>query len=303
MQLLSGMAPAGRSAPMAAALPAATAGQAQFLFAEVDAPFTSEDMPLLPSGFRAVSLESPPPPTQPAATSHLHPASLAVLVIAFQYAYSANGKAAVESMARHHVRHIVTTVQRITAVLRLPPAPPLALLPLLSPGQALLAQRAVCSHRAVLGVDLPGADVASPIGGEQQNAIGDGKAVAAAEVALFWRCKHAIVLCEATEKLEVAMANAAGLEMLGAPLGGLRRLDWDDTHDAATRIRVLSALPQLFSKGFAMLPAGRRVCADGRIVAYNRATAWKVSDGNTGGGSGGDHIIAFLHYDWAFLPP
>nr|ABD75296.1 class III homeodomain-leucine zipper protein C3HDZ1 [Phaeoceros carolinianus] len=277
---------------------------AQLVFAPVDAA-VSDDVPLLPSGFRVIPLDSglidgygglsrtldlastleggseSSRFVGDSGTSSCHLRS--VLTIAFQFSYEIHTRDAVAAMARQYVRTVVASVQRVAMALA--PARVGSQLALRqSPGTPealLLARRILQSYRVNLGMDLVRTETGSTD----------------ALFKAFWLHGDAIVCCSWKTLPEYSFANRSGLEMLEITSGGLQDVSWEKTLDENSRKNVYADFNQVMQQGYAYLPGGVRLSSMGRPATYERAVAWKVildDDEST-------PCVAFMFVNWSFL--
>ncbi|KAJ7516863.1 hypothetical protein O6H91_21G002100 [Diphasiastrum complanatum] len=270
---------------------------AQLVFAPVEAA-VSDDMMLLPSGFRLIPLDQELGETKLACmldpelaledsygkspgnlTSRYHSRSL--LTVAFQFAYEVQNQDNIVGIARKYVRKVMNFVQQVTIALaasnlgsQLRSTPP-------ATAEAhMLINLLIYSYRLHFGVDL----------------LSDsGKADALTQ--LFWFHTDAIVCCTWKELPKFLFANRAGLEMLETTLDELQNILWDSTVLESGRKAALSELVQVLQQGIAYLPGGVRLSSTGRVAAYERAIAWKVFHEN-----GTVLCIAIMFINWSSMP-
>jgi len=273
---------------------------AQLVFAPVDVA-VSDDVPLLPSGFRVIpldcslidglglsrtldlasTLEGGTEPSRESGTG-LNSSLRSVLTIAFQFAYEAHMREACANMARQYVRTVVASVQRVAMALA-PSRLPLHLgaqQPPESPDVVTLTCHILQSYRLHLGIDLTRSD------------SGDEGLFKA-----FWHHSDAIMCCAWKQGLpEFTFANQAGLDMLETTSGALQDLSWEKTLDENGRKTAYNDFTQVLQQGYVYLPAGVRISSRGQPVTYERALAWKVlADDDT------TRCIAFLFMNWSFF--
>ncbi|CAM6049110.1 unnamed protein product [Sphagnum compactum] len=274
---------------------------AQLVFAPVDVAI-SDDVPLLPSGFRVIPLDSNTGLSRTlnlaatleggsdgmrttangvlvgSASSH----SRSVLTIAFQFAYEAHNRDSCAVMAREYVRTVVASVQQIAMALT-----PSHLAPHTDPRHlpgtpnSLLARRIVDSYRVNLGMDLT-----------RTTDTGNNDAL----FKDFWQHNDAIVCCTWKGLPEFMFANRAGLEMFETTAGALQDLSWENTLDENSKKFPYTDFTQVLQQGYAYLPPGVRISHRGRTVTYERALAWKVTDV-----AESPLCVAFLFMNWTFL--
>ncbi|KAH8957192.1 hypothetical protein BDL97_07G079300 [Sphagnum fallax] len=276
---------------------------AQLVFAPVDVA-VSDDVPLLPSGFRVIpldcslvdglglsrtldlasTLEVGTDASRETGAVMMNSNLRSVLTIAFQFAYEAHTREACASMARRYVRTVVASVQRVAMALapsHLPANLGGTQLPPGSPDTVILAHRILQSYRLHLGMELTSSEP------------GDDEGLFKA----FWHHSDAILCCAWKQGLpEFTFGNQAGLEMLETTSGALQDLAWEKTLDENGRKTAYTDFTQVLQQGYAYLPAGVRISSMGRPVTYERAIAWKVlADDET------SRCIAFLFKNWSFL--
>jgi len=271
----------------------------QLVFAPVDVTL-SDDVPLLPSGFRVIpldchliggsgfsrtrdlasALEGGPEvtglrtETGTGSSNHLR----SVLTIAFQFAYEAHTRENCAAVARQYVRSVVASVQRVAIALA-----PSHSTPRQSPGSAnaaVLARHILQSYRLNLGMDLARIDATD------DNSLFE----------VFWQHTDAIVCCAWKGLPEFMFANRAGLDMLETTSGELQNLVWEKTLDEEGQKTAYTDFTLVLQQGYTYLPAGVRISSMGRLAKYDRALAWKVMAED-------DSIqcIAFLFMNWSFL--
>nr|ABG73232.1 class III HD-Zip protein HDZ32 [Selaginella kraussiana] len=258
---------------------------AQLIFAPVD-PAVTNDMPLLPSGFRVIPLDSGSAlPTKLAPTldlaSTLDTAKFpddsssahcrSVLTMAFQFVFEAHNREEIISSARQYVRNVMVSVQSIAMALA-----SFRMSPQQGPKQPearIIAEQIVRGFRSSFGVELS-----------------DGSTDA------FWNEKDAILCCTWKAIPEFIFANRSGLEMMETTWRDLHSLPYERTFDSAGRETAYSDFAQVLHQGYAQLPGGVRISSKGHTVAYDSATAWKVYDEE-----GNVTCIAFMFTNWTIL--
>ncbi|XP_024399219.1 homeobox-leucine zipper protein HOX32 isoform X2 [Physcomitrium patens] len=269
---------------------------AQLVFAPIDAA-VSEDIPLLPSGFRVIPVDSSVVDgiglnrtLDLASTLEDHEAGLngesksngsssqvrSVLTIAFQFAYEVHTRETCAVMARQYVRTVVASVQRVAMALAPSRGQPR---PALGNSDAIsLARHILSSYRVQLGMDL----VRPEVGGTE------------ALFKVFWHHSDAIVCCAWKGTPEFVFANRAGLEMFETTSSSLQDLAWDKTLDEDSLKLSYATFTQVLQQGYCCLPSGVRISSTGRTVTYERALAWKVLDDDET-----TQCIAFLFMNWS----
>ncbi|KAJ7297112.1 hypothetical protein O6H91_Y079400 [Diphasiastrum complanatum] len=268
---------------------------AQLVFAPVDAA-VSDDVPLLPSGFRVIPLDSgldgyglsrtldlastleggtETGKLSDTVGSACHLRS--VLTMAFQFVFEAHNREEVAASARQYVRNVMVSVQGVAMALA-----PFRQGPQFGPRAEtlVLAHRILRSYRASFGLELSETDAGSTD----------------ALLNVFWHHKDAIICCTWKTIPEFIFANRAGLEMLETTWGDLNGLPWEKTFDENGRKTAYTDFTQVIQQGFAYLPGGIRLSSLGRPAAYERAIAWKVLDDDEA-----TQCIAFLFLNWSFL--
>nr|AWD38917.1 class III homeodomain-leucine zipper protein [Ceratopteris pteridoides] len=302
---------------------------AQMVFAPIDAS-VSDDIALIPSGFRVIPLDIEPHDQVNAASSgrtldlasslevsnttssggqdELHSrgrgagGSLrSVLTIAFQFScIEARMHDSVACIARQYVRSVVSTIQRVAVAFI---SNPLSLLkfpqplraydsknPITIPVQSSLA-RCICqSYKLYMGADLV--------------QVEDGSSEAYLQA--LNKMEDALLCCSCKPVPVFTFANRAGMDMLEMPsLPGLalhdmpleRTLDEDGNRD------ICSLLSQVMQKGYACLSgAGIRMSSRGRLARFERAIAWKVAETPS---EEEEEImvkgVAFLYIKWSLV--
>ncbi|CAM6082432.1 unnamed protein product [Calypogeia fissa] len=280
---------------------------AQLVFAPVDVA-VSDDVPLLPSGFRVIPLDSGIVDGYGLSrtldlTSTLEGGSEArglagesggttchlrsVLTIAFQFAFEVHTRDNVAVMARQYVRTVVASVQRVAMALapsrmgsHLGPRHP----PPATPEALILSRRVLRSYTEHLGVELT------------RELARTDSSNSEAIFKIFWHHTDAIVCCACKSLPEFTFGNQAGLDMLETTSSALQDLTWEKTLDEGGRKTAYSDFTQVMQQGFALLPAGVRISSMGRPVTYERAIAWKVLDEDES-----THCIAFMFMNWSFI--
>ncbi|EFJ29546.1 hypothetical protein SELMODRAFT_146209 [Selaginella moellendorffii] len=269
----------------------ATGVCAQLVFAPVDAA-VSEDVPLLPSGFRVIPLDSGVDSSGLSRTLDLA-SSLeggadigkfpdesgchlrSVLTLAFQFLFEAHNRDEVATSARQYVRHVMASVQSIAMALA-----SFRLGPRVGPRNVealLLAHQILRSYRANFASDLTESDPGS--------------------TDAFWHHKDAILCCTWKAMIpEFVFANRAGLEMLETTWSELHGIPWDKTLDDNARKASAAEFSQIIQQGYACLPPGIKLSSKGRPAAYDRAVAWKVVDEEDNA-----QCVAYMFINWSFL--
>ncbi|KAG6476087.1 hypothetical protein ZIOFF_065323 [Zingiber officinale] len=279
---------------------------AQLVFAPIDESFT-DNIPLLPSGFRVIPLEpksveyledsSAPSRTLDlastletgsgaAAYSINETASAAynlrsVLTIAFQFTYENHLRDDVAVMAGQYVRSVVASVQRVAMAI----SPTLGLpigsknLPPGSPEAHTLAQWIFRSYRAQTGVEL------LQINSQANDPL----------LKVLWHCSDAIMCCSLKASPVFTFSNQAGLDMLETTLVALQDITLEAILDDSRKLLCLE-FPKIMQQGFAYLPTGICLSSMGRPVSYEQAVAWKVLNEH-----GSTHCLAFMFVNWSFV--
>eukprot|EP00250_Pteridium_aquilinum_P007295 c17044_g2_i1 orf=171-2891(-) len=314
LQLCSGLEEAGAGAC------------AQMVFAPIDASI-SDDVELMPSGFRVIPLENGNVERSGASTRTLDLASAlevggtmtglkmskdmreetsmkmrrSVLSMAFQFHFEGGMEDAMARMAKQYVRNVVSTLHRVALALA-PPSPPLPL-PAITPPpqQLLLASSSPSSLPHHEGIQLArwicrsykmnvGVDLLHVEGESSEEYF---KAL--------WKLRDALMCCACKTSPVFTFANQAGLEMLEASSAAhLQAISCEKTIlDDDSGKSMHSVVAQVMQQGYACLPAGVRLSSKGRAASYERAVAWKVV-------MQADeeliiHGVAFLYTNWSFL--
>ncbi|XP_072957593.1 homeobox-leucine zipper protein HOX32-like [Typha angustifolia] len=274
---------------------------AQLVFAPIDESF-ADDAPLLPSGFRVIPLD--PKTDTPTANRTLDLASAlevgsggavrsanetsnayslrSVLTIAFQFTYENHLQESVAAMARHYVRSVVASVQRVAMAIapsRLSPQIGMKNPPG-SPEAHILARWISRSYRLHTGVELLQAD----------SQTGDSL------LKFLWLHSDAIMCCSLKASPVFTFTNQAGLDMLETTLIALQDITLEKILDDAGRKVLCSEFPKIMQQGFAYLPAGICMSSMGRSVSYEQAVAWKVLNEEDS-----PHCLAFMFVNWSFV--
>lgn len=278
---------------------------AQMVFAPIDAS-VSDDIALIPSGFRVIPLDHCSRDNRAHSTRTLdlastlevgnssgnsissdaqqHPRS--VLTIAFQFSYEIRMQDSVASIARQYVRNVVSTVQRVAMAM----APPRVQSSLrVSPSSdsvpdALSLARCVCkSYKLNLCVDLVRVEVESN----------------EAYLKALTELGDAVMCCSCKSLPLFTFANQAGLDMLEISTHmALQELSLEKTLDEDSRKSLCTVLSEVMQQGYACLPAGIRLSSKGRPASYDRAIAWKVMEHDDCRNVGG---VAFLYVNWSLV--
>ncbi|GLT56786.1 hypothetical protein SLA2020_298030 [Shorea laevis] len=277
----------------------------ELVFAPIDEMFP-DDAPLLPSGFRVIPLESKTSETQdslttsrtldltsslevgPSPSSTAGEASLcqntrSVLTIAFQFPFDSNLQENVATMARHYVRSVISSVQRVAMAISPSGLSP-AVGPKLSPGspEALTLAHWICqSYSHYLGGELMRSD---SLGGDSI-------------LKSLWHHQDAILCCSLKSLPVFIFANQAGLDMLETTLVALQDITLDKIFDESGRKTLCADFGKLMQEGFAYLPAGICMSTMGRHVSYEQAIAWKVLAAD----ESSVHCLAFSFVNWSFV--
>ncbi|KAK6795911.1 hypothetical protein RDI58_009366 [Solanum bulbocastanum] len=275
---------------------------AELVFAPIDASF-ADDAPLLPSGFRIISLESGKEASSPNRTLDLTSAletgpaenkaakdlhtsggsSRSVMTIAFQFAFESHMQESVASMARQYVRSIISSVQRVALALS-----PSHLgshgglhLPLGTPEAHTLARWICQSYRCFLGVELLKSNT-----DQGSESILKG----------LWHHSDAIICCSAKALPVFTFANQAGLDMLETTLVALQDITLENIFDDHGKKNLCTEFPQIMQQGFACLQGGICLSSMSRPISYERAVAWKVMNEEDTA-----HCICFMFVNWSFV--
>ncbi|XP_058115057.1 homeobox-leucine zipper protein ATHB-15-like [Magnolia sinica] len=274
---------------------------AELIFAPIDASL-ADDLPLLPSGFRIIPLDTRVDASSPNRTLDLASAlevgptgnrpsgdysgnrssTRSVMTIAFQFAFESHLQESVAAMARQYVRSIISSVQRVALALspsrlgshgglRPPPGTP----------EALTLARWIChSYRRHLGVEL------------LKQATDGSESV----LKTLWHHSDAIMCCSLKAVPIFNFANQAGLDMLETTLVALQDITLEKIFDDHGRKALYTEFPQIMQQGFTCLQGGICVSSMGRPISYERAVAWKVLNEEENA-----HCIAFMFINWSFV--
>ncbi|XP_038720638.1 homeobox-leucine zipper protein ATHB-14-like isoform X1 [Tripterygium wilfordii] len=281
----------------------AVGASAQLVFAPIDESF-ADDAPLLPSGFRVIpldpktdgpaasrtldlasTLEVGPGGVRPAGEADLSNYNLrSVLTIAFQFTFESHLRDNVAAMARHYVRSVVGSVQRVAMAI----APSqlgsnMGTKSLTGAPEAVTLAQWVCrSYRIHTGGELLRVDCEA----------GD------ALLKQLWNNSDAIMCCSLKTNASpvFTFANQAGLDMLETTLVALQDIMLDKILDEAGRKILYSEFSKIMRQGFAYLPAGICVSSMGRPVSYEQAVVWKVLNDDDS-----NHCLALVFINWSFV--
>ncbi|KAL7099917.1 hypothetical protein ACP275_09G116800 [Erythranthe tilingii] len=276
---------------------------AELIFAPIDASFT-DDVPLLPSGFRIIPLDFCKETGSPNRTLDLASAleagtagtkssngvsmtggtTRSVMTIAFQFGFESHMQENVASIARQYVRSIISSVQRVA--LALSPSHVgqhgSGLRSSLGNPEAHTLARWICqSYRNYMGVEL----LKCSVGGENESIL---KAM--------WHHPDAILCCSVKALPVFTFANQAGVDMLETTLVALQDIPLEKIFDDNGRKNLCSEFPQIMNQGFASLQGGICLSSMGRPISYERAVAWKVLNEEDDA-----HCICFMFVNWSFV--
>ncbi|KAJ4978527.1 hypothetical protein NE237_009307 [Protea cynaroides] len=275
----------------------------ELVFAPIDEMFP-DDAPLLPSGFRIIPLDSKSCETEDVVTAHrtldlassleVGPAmnrasgdaspsnARSVLTIAFQFPFENHLQDNVATMARHYVRSVISSVQRVAMAIAPSGLSPHGG-PKLSPGspEALTLSQWICqSYSYHLGTELLRSDCQT------------GDSV----LKQLWHHPDAILCCSLKSLPVFTFANQAGLDMLETTLVALQDITLDKIFDESGRKAMCSDFSKIMQQGFAYLPGGLCISTMGRHISFEQAIAWKVlAEENT------VHCLAFSFVNWSFV--
>nr|QOQ51179.1 class III HD-Zip protein [Cathaya argyrophylla] len=273
---------------------------AQLVFAPVDGAL-SDDIPLLPSGFRVIPLDTgfmdgyglsctldlasmlEGGSDMDAAKTETEISSnnlRSIVTIAFQFGYETHNCDGVSVAARKYMRTVVSSVQRVAMAI----APRVGSTPgirnLSGTTEVMtLVKRIVGSYRINFGMDL--------IKKQPSNTEELFKMV--------WRHSDALICCTCKSLPEFIFANEAALDMLETTSGGLQELRWEQTLGEMEKKNSYSDITKVMQQGFAYLPAGIRLSSMGRPIAYERAVAWSIVDDNES-----MPCVSFMFINWSF---
>lgn len=273
----------------------------ELVFTPIDASF-AEDAPLLPSGFRIISLDSVAENSSPNRTLDLASAleigttkdrvtgdstgssgnTKSVMTIAFQFAFENHLQENIVVMVRQYIRNIMSSVQRVALAL-LPSrlgcngvlCPPTG-----SPEAVTLARWICRSYRCNSGEDL-----VEPTAGESDSFL-----------KILWHHADAIICCSLKSMSVFTFANQAGLDMLETTLIALQNVTLEKIFDNQGQKPLCTQLPHIMQQGFVCLEGGMCVSSMGRPVSYERAVAWNVMNDE-----GEAHCICFMFVNWSFV--
>lgn len=277
-------------------------GWAQLVFAPVDASL-SDELPLLPSGFRIITINNYKDQCCLSRTldltSHLEGGSegcrfhtagdpdvlcySSVLTVAFQFKYEAQIRDLVTVKAHHYAQRVLEFIRK-AAVLIMPACetsqkgrnPSVCSLE-----SKILVYHIVQKYRNFFGMDLFKTETAV-------NADILFKA--------FWNHKDAIICCTSKHIPEYVFANQAGLDMLETTAASLPGLPWLKTVPENEKQAAYKDLLQVLQQEYSYMPAGIRISSNGRPVAYERAMAWNVLDSDNS-----ICVVTVMFMNWSFL--
>nr|AWD38919.1 class III homeodomain-leucine zipper protein [Cyrtomium guizhouense] len=302
---------------------------AQMVFAPIDASI-SDDVELMPSGFRVLPLENGHVERSGTSSRTLDLASAlevggattlkgskdmednsmsimkmrrSVLSMAFQFNFEGGMENGVARMATHYVRNVVSTLHRLALALA-PPSPPLPL-PAVNPPSQQQLMLASSSPSVLPHEDF---HLARWICRSYKMNVGMDLSHVETEknqdlvyLKALWKLKDALLCCACKIAPVFTFANQAGLDMMEVPsVASLQEIPCTTTilEDESGK-GMRSVVAQVMQQGYACLPAGIRVSSKGRAVSYERAVAWKVvmevEEELI------IHGVAFLFTNWSFL--
>eukprot|EP01018_Ginkgo_biloba_P031257 Gb_18240 [translate_table: standard] len=281
----------------------AASAWAQLVFSPVDASF-SDEPPLLPSGFRIITINNHMDRCSLSRTldltSHLeggsegcrlHSTGVAdvycnssVLTVAFQFKYETQTRDIVAVKAHHYVQRVLEFVKK-SAVLIMPACTTSQTgmkQSVCSLESKMLVYHIVQKYKSFFGIDLFKTETVSTD----------------MLFRVFWNHRDAIICCAWKHIPEYVFANQAGLDMMETTAASLPELSWMKTITENERETAYKDLFQVMQQvdGYSCMPAGIRISNNGRAVAFERGVAWKVLDGN-------DNIqfVAVMFMNWSFL--
>uniref|UniRef100_A0A7N0ZVN7 Uncharacterized protein n=1 Tax=Kalanchoe fedtschenkoi TaxID=63787 RepID=A0A7N0ZVN7_KALFE len=277
---------------------------AELVFAPISEMFP-DDVPLLPSGFRIIPLDSKSADIQDQLKGHrtldltssleVSPVTSqapggtpaqetrSVLTIAFQFPFESHLQDSIATMARQYVRSVITSVQRVATAITPTGISPGAG-PKISPDspEALTLAQWIChSYSYQIGADLLRAE----------SLAGD------LVLKSLWHHPDAILCCSIKATPVLIFANKAGLDMLETTLAALQDVSLDKIFDESGRKALCSDFAKIMQQGFAYLPSGICMSTMGRHISYNQSVAWKVLAGD----DQTVHCLAFSFVNWSFM--
>ncbi|CAM8963477.1 unnamed protein product [Rhodiola kirilowii] len=271
-----------------------TGACAELIFAPINEKLP-DDVPLLPSGFCIIPLDSQSEqlnghrntlsPTAQASDGAPPVQDMrSVLAIAFQFPFESNSLDSITTMSRQYVRSVITSIQKFAMVIAPPPeiCPTVRLKYSLDTPQWLILAQWVCrsfSHH--FGADL----------------LREGPLAGDLMLKQLWHHSDAILCCSIKAPPALIFANQAGLNMLETTLAGLQDLSLDKIFDEFGLKALRSEFPKIMQQGFSILPAGICMSTMGRPFTYAKSVVWKVLAGN----SETVHCLAFSFINWTFL--
>ncbi|GAB2280820.1 Homeobox-leucine zipper protein ATHB-14 [Dionaea muscipula] len=275
---------------------------AQLVFAPIDESF-ADDVPLLASGFRVISLDSKvdgPPPTRTLdLASTLEVGNNAgrqtgvgssaynmrsVLTIALQFTFENHFRDSVAAMARQYVRSVVGSVQRVAMAIAPGRLNSFAGPTLPGSPEALTLARWICrSYRVHTGGELLRLD---------PQATGDSV------LKQVWQHPDAILCCSLKSNVSpvFTFGNQAGLDMLETTFVALQDIMLDKVLEEAGRKMLCSEFSKIMLQGFAYLPGGMCVSSMGRPISYEQAVVWRVVKDDEA-----NHCLAMMFLNWTFV--
>ncbi|KAG6497968.1 hypothetical protein ZIOFF_045874 [Zingiber officinale] len=302
----------------------------ELIFAPVDAS-CADDAPLLPSGFRVISLDSDMDTSTPNRTldlasaigvesmgiqasdeySHNCGSGKSVMTIAFQFAFENHHIERVVSMAKQYIHNIKASVKKLALIL--------------SPSHLGSHDNLCMPHGSTEGDTLARCISESYrvySGSELLESSTDGSD---SLLKMLWHHSNAILCCTTTvitvssllagdssnrfsylfnfvQAIPVlTFANKAGLEMLQTTLVDLQNTTLESIFMEEGRKAICREFPHTIQQavdwpGFVCLQGGLCVSSNGRSISYEKVIAWKVLDEG-----GNAQCICFMFVNWCHI--
>ncbi|XP_042409143.1 homeobox-leucine zipper protein ATHB-15-like isoform X2 [Zingiber officinale] len=274
----------------------------ELIFAPVDAS-CADDAPLLPSGFRVISLDSDMDTSTPNRTLDLASAigvesmgiqasdeyshncgsgGKSVMTIAFQFAFENHHIERVVSMARQYIHNIKASVKKLALIL--------------SPSHLGSHDNLCMPHGSTEGDTLARCISESYrvySGSELLESSTDGSD---SLLKMLWHHSNAILCCTTTAIPVLTFANKAGLEMLQTTLVDLQNTTLESIFMEEGRKAICREFPHTIQQGFVCLQGGLCVSSNGRSISYEKVIAWKVLDEG-----GNAQCTCFMFVNWCHI--
>ncbi|KAL9165396.1 hypothetical protein ABFS82_06G168400 [Erythranthe guttata] len=215
-----------------------------------------------------------------------------MLIVAFQFPFEAHLQEEVVAMAQQYIRHVISSVKKISMEIMTPgsnpemnstEANPAAEFNNISSESTYAVNLAtlICqSYRSSLGVDILGFNSQSTDSAFEQIQFHP----------------YAIICFSYTAAPVCLYSNQAGLTMLETHSDNLQNLTVDRVLGGSNNISLYSMLPTINQQGYAILPPGQCLSVMDRCVSYGQAVVWRVHAPD-----GSIHCLAMAFVDWSSI--